>query len=179
MCYLTCPAQKYITSVRFFTWFLNLGKTQDSSQDADQVCWRHRLSAAPPHIKFTSFCRESQRLCTDGKIVKNSRGRFHQPSPPPPLYYGGGMTLRVRPRDKQTSVRLLLSSTFSGNDSRGFIWEAFFWDLLGRTWKGEIPQNRPWTILIKGTSPFHISCFRSTFEIDKNSWVAFPEYKLM
>ena len=162
----------------FFTWFLNLGKTQDSSQDADQVCWRHRLSAAPPHIKFTSFCRESQRLCTDGKIVKNSRGRFHQ-LPPPPLYYGGGMTLRVRPRDKQTSVRLLLSSTFSGNDSRGFIWEAFFWDLLGRTWKGEIPQNRPWTILIKGTSPFHISCFLSTFEIDKNSWVAFPKYKLM
>lgn len=95
MCYLTCPAQKYITSVRFFTWFLNLGKTQDSSQDADQVCWRHRLSAAPPHIKFTSFCRESQRLCTDGKIVKISRGRFHQPSLL--LYYGGGMTLRVRP----------------------------------------------------------------------------------
>ena len=25
----------------------------------------------------------------------------------------------------------------------------------------------------------HISCFLSTFEIYKNSWVAFPKYKLM
>lgn len=80
----------------FFTWFLNLGKTQDSSQDADQVCWRHRLSAAPPHIKFTSFCRESQRLCTDGKIVKNSRGRFHQLPPPPCITEGVWLCVYVR-----------------------------------------------------------------------------------
>ena len=64
-----------------------------------------RPPAAAPPIKYTSSCREDQRLSTEGKIIskycnisKTQRG-FHQP-PPPPLYQGGGMTLRVRPRIK-------------------------------------------------------------------------------
>ena len=56
--------------------------------------------AAPLPIKYTSSCREDQRLSTEGKIVskycnisKTLRGSNH-----PPLYYGGGMNLYVRPR---------------------------------------------------------------------------------
>ena len=48
-----------------FTWFLIL----DKIQDGDHVWWRHRLPAAPPPIKYTSSCREDQKLSTEGKIV--------------------------------------------------------------------------------------------------------------
>ena len=53
------------------------------------------------------ICRESRRLSTEGKIVskhcsvsKTQEGSLN-PSPPPPLYAGGIITLRVRPRVKQ------------------------------------------------------------------------------
>ena len=74
-------------------------------QDGDH-CWlRHRPPAAPPPIKYTSSCREDQRLSTEGKIaskycyISKSLGGFHPP--PPPLYHGGDMNLRVRPRVNQ------------------------------------------------------------------------------
>ena len=51
------------------TWFLILGKIQDGSQDDDHCWWRHRPPAAPPPIKYTSSCKEDQRLSTEGKIV--------------------------------------------------------------------------------------------------------------
>ena len=62
----------------------------------------HRPPAAPPPIKYTSSCREDQRLSTESKIVskccnisKTQGGSINRP-----LYLGGGMTLRVSPRVK-------------------------------------------------------------------------------
>ena len=58
------------------------------------------LSAAPPLIKYSSPCREDQRLSTESKIFSNycniskTLGGVH----PPPSYHGGGMNLHVRPR---------------------------------------------------------------------------------
>ena len=91
------------------TWFLILGKIQDG----DHCWWRHRPPAAPPPIKYTSPCREDQRLFTEGKIVSKycntSRTlRGFQPPHPPPLYDGGVMNLRVRPRVNNTSLPSLL-----------------------------------------------------------------------
>ena len=66
---------------------------------------RQRPPAVPLPIKYTSSCREDQRLSTEGKVVSKNRniskiqrggGRFHQP--PPPFVPRWGMTLRVRPR---------------------------------------------------------------------------------
>ena len=63
--------------------------------------------AAPPPIKYTSSCKEDQRLSTEGKIVSKycnismtlgGGGSIH-----PPLYHGGGMNLHVRPRVKLAS----------------------------------------------------------------------------
>ena len=69
-------------------WFLILGKIQDSGQDGDH-CWS-QVPAAPPPIKYTSFCRKDQRLSTEGKIVwkycqisKTVRGISSTPPPPP------------------------------------------------------------------------------------------------
>ena len=57
-------------------------------------------SAAPPLIKYSSPCREDQRLSTESKIFSNycniskTLGGVH----PPPSFHGGGMNLHVRPR---------------------------------------------------------------------------------
>ena len=92
--------------LKLFNWFLILGKINPRWRPRwDHVLWRHKPPAAPPTIKYTSPCREDQRLFTEGKIVSKycnisktwGRG-FIKHTPPPPLYHGGGMTLRVRPR---------------------------------------------------------------------------------
>ena len=59
-------SKKEITVLSGFTWFLIvLGKIQDG----DHIWWCHSLPAAPPPIKYTSFCWEDQKLSTEGKIV--------------------------------------------------------------------------------------------------------------
>ena len=88
------------------TWFLILGKIQDCNQDGNHCWWRHRPPAAPPPIKYTSSCREDERLSTKGKISLQNTATYQKlwgwvpstQSPPPPLYHGGGMNLLVRPR---------------------------------------------------------------------------------
>ena len=66
------------------TWFLIL-----EGQDGDHVWWHHRPPAAPPPIKYTSSCREDQRLSIEGKIVLKycniSKLKREVPSTPPPL----------------------------------------------------------------------------------------------
>ena len=70
-------------------------------------------SNATTHEIITSSCREDEKLSTGGKIFskycdmsKNARERIHQPSlPPPALYNGSGMPLRVCPRIPDPSER--------------------------------------------------------------------------
>ena len=65
------------------------------------------FSSATP-IKYTSSCREGQRLSTEGKIVSKycnisksqGGGGGAAGYGTPTLYPSGGMTLRVRPRVK-------------------------------------------------------------------------------
>ena len=65
LCVILHVKRKKLLIHSVFTWFLIL----DKIQDGDHVWWRHRPPAAPPPIKYTSFCREDQRLSTEGKIV--------------------------------------------------------------------------------------------------------------
>ena len=79
------------------TWFLILGKIQDG----DHFGAVTGPPAAPPPIKYTSSCREHQRLSTEGKIVSkycNISKTLGGPIHPTPLYHCGGMNLHVRPR---------------------------------------------------------------------------------
>ena len=88
------------------TWFLILGKIQDCNQDGNHCWWCHRPPAAPPPIKYTSSCREDERLSTKGKNyivtkycnISKTLGMGSIHPVPPPLYHGGGMNLLVRPR---------------------------------------------------------------------------------
>ena len=97
LCVIFHVKHKKTPFLAVLTWFLILGKIQDG----DHCWWRHRPPAAPPPIKYTSSCREDQRLPTEGKIVSKycnisktpARGSVHLS-----LYHGGGMNLRVRPR---------------------------------------------------------------------------------
>jgi len=92
MCYFSCQGKQSPFLV-VLTWFLILGKIQDGGEEADHFWWRHRPPAAPPPIKYTSSCREDQRLSTESKIVSKycniskPLGGFHPP--PPPWYHGG------------------------------------------------------------------------------------------
>ena len=105
LCVILHDKRKKLLIVIVFTWFLFL----DKIQDGDHVWWRHRPPATPPAIKYTSSCREDQRLSTEGKIVlkfcdisKTQGGKVPSTPPPPPLLKrGGGMTLRVRARVKR------------------------------------------------------------------------------
>ena len=53
----------------FFTWFLILDKTQSGGQDDKLVLRCHGSPAVPPPTKYTSLCREDQRLSIEGKIL--------------------------------------------------------------------------------------------------------------
>ena len=88
ICVIFHVKHKQSPFIEVLTWFLILGKIQDGGQDGDHCWWRHRPPAAPPPIKYTSSCREDQRLSTEGKIVskhcnilKTLGGAIH-PSPP-------------------------------------------------------------------------------------------------
>ena len=91
MCYFTCQAQK-LPILAVFTSFLILCKIKDGGQDGDHLLRRHRPPAEPPPIKYTSPCREDQRLSIEGNLRETG---FHQPFPhphPPPapnMYHGG------------------------------------------------------------------------------------------
>ena len=87
---------KKVLILTVFTLFLILDKIQEGGQDGDHVWWRHRPSAASPPIKYTSSCREDQRLSTEGKVVsknrnisKIQRGGGGSINPLPPLYHDG------------------------------------------------------------------------------------------
>ena len=80
LCVILHVKRKKLIIVIAFTWFLILEKIEDGGQDGDHVWWRHRPPAVLPPIKYTSSCREHQRLSTECKIVskhcnisKNSR----------------------------------------------------------------------------------------------------------
>ena len=105
LCVIFHVKQKKSPFLANLTRFLILGKIQQGRQNGDH-CWlRHRPPAAPPPIKYTSSCRENQRLSTEGKIVSKycniSKSLGVPSTPPPPLYHGGDMNLRVRPRVNQ------------------------------------------------------------------------------
>ena len=69
----------------------------NGGQDSDHNWWRHKLPALPPPIKYTSSCREDQRLSSKDKIFSKysnisltlGTGSI-KPPPPLPLYHGGG-----------------------------------------------------------------------------------------
>ena len=87
-------SKKKLTFLSGFTWFLIvLGKIQDDGQDGDHIWWCHSLPAVPSPIKYTSFCREDQKLSTEGKIVSKYWNKKLTG-----VENGGGMILRERPR---------------------------------------------------------------------------------
>ena len=69
LCVILHVKRKKILIYTVFIWFLILDKIQVGGQDGDHIWWRQRPSAAPPPIKYTSSCREDQRLSTEGKMV--------------------------------------------------------------------------------------------------------------
>ena len=90
-----------------FTWFLILGKIQDG----DHCWWRHR--ALPP-IKYTSSCREDQRLFAEGKIFSkycNISKTLGGSIRPPPLrtMVGVWICMYVRPRVKMNFFTYMLA----------------------------------------------------------------------
>ena len=106
LCFFTCQAQK-LPLIAILTWFLILGKIQHS----DHCWWRHRPPAAPPTIKYNSSCSEDQSFPLKAKLFRNTATRQKlfggvqsTPPPPPNLYQGGFMNLRVRPRINLESI---------------------------------------------------------------------------
>ena len=106
MCYFSGKAPKKSPFLVVLTWFPILGKIKDG----DHCRSRHRSPAAPPPIKYTSSCKEDQRLSTKGKIVwkycniSKTPGRCSIPPPPTAPYHGGGMSLFLRPRVKKKGI---------------------------------------------------------------------------
>ena len=118
----------------------------------DHFWWRHRPPAAPQPMKYTPCFREDQHLTFSVAVrsslaqifhwmenrfeilqqIKNSEeggGGVHQP----PLYHGGDMTLSVRPRVKNDSLK---GSPWwkSSNPNSGESWDL--------TWCLEVLSKR-------------------------------------
>ena len=85
MCYSKCQAQKMTNSRRFYRI-----SNSNGGQDSDHNWWRHKLPASPPPIKYTSSCREDQRLSSKDKIFSKYSNISLRGSINPPLYHGGG-----------------------------------------------------------------------------------------
>ena len=101
VCVILQVKRKKIYILPFFTWFLILDKTQAGGQDGKLVLRCHRNPAVPPPTKYTSSCREDQRLSTEGKILLKhcnisktikEGGSIN----PPPLYHSGGLCVCLR-----------------------------------------------------------------------------------
>ena len=104
LCVILHVKHKKVPFIAILTWFLILGKIQDSAQGGGH-CWRrHKPPVAPLPIKYTSSCWEDQRLSTEGKIVSKycniSKTLGRGSITPSPLYQGGSLNLRVRVRVK-------------------------------------------------------------------------------
>ena len=135
MWHFSCKAKK-LQFLAVLTWFLILGEIQDGSR------WRPFLVTSPASSRATT--RKIYlilRLSSQDKIVSKycnisktpGRGSIH---PPPPMYYGGGMSLRVRPTINQTSflaVKTVLSWHPRTFVSTKKIWEEQFGFIVG--WK--------------------------------------------
>ena len=106
LCIILHVKHKKLPFIAVLTRFLIIGKIQDGGH-----CWRHhRLPAAPPPNKIYLFLlRRSkafhwrQNRFEILQHIKNAGEGFYQP--PLPLYHGGGMNLRVRPRVKRAANR--------------------------------------------------------------------------
>ena len=97
MLFYKLSAKKYFSI--FFPWFLIiLDKTQSGGQDDNLVLRCHRNPAVPTPTKYTSLCREDQRLSIEGKILVRhcniAKTTFDQPTPP--LYHSGGLCVCAR-----------------------------------------------------------------------------------
>ena len=68
-CIILHVKHKKLPILPVFTWFLILGRIQD-----------HGPPAAPPPIKYTSSCWESQRLFTEGKSFSKCCNLWCPPS---------------------------------------------------------------------------------------------------
>ena len=109
LCVIFHVKYKKLIFLAVLTWFLILGKIQDGGQDGDHCCWRHIPIAAQIPLKYILSCSENQRLFAKGKIVSKYRKLRGRGPSPPPLYQGGGMNLRVRPRVKVVNNFLVLN----------------------------------------------------------------------
>ena len=110
-----------------YCFYLNLifDKIQDGCQDGYHVWWRHRPPAAPPPIKYTSSCREKikgfplkAKSFRNTTIYQKLKGGFINP----PLYHGGGMTVRVCTRVNASFHRSEKVIIFNEWKSRSLRW---------------------------------------------------------
>ena len=106
--------RKKLLILTVFTWFLMLDKIQDGGH----VWWRHRPSAAPPPLKYTSSCREGQRISAEGKIVskycnisKSHGGGGVLMEPPPCTTVGVWLRVYVRGLKQTESLKAYLQSS--------------------------------------------------------------------
>ena len=109
LCVIFHIKHKNVPFLAVLIWFLIPAKIQDGRQDGGHCWWRYRPPAAPPLLKYTTSCKEGERLSTRGKIVSKyfnisktpGRASIHpHPHHTPPWYHGGGMNLSIRPRVK-------------------------------------------------------------------------------
>ena len=113
LCVILHVKRQKVLFLTVFTWFLILDKIQNGGH----VWWRHRPSAAPPPIKYTSSCREDQGVSTEGKIVSKycDISKTQRSFPPPRTTVGScvGLWLCVYVRGlKQTeSLKAYLQSS--------------------------------------------------------------------
>ena len=89
---------------RFFTWFPILGKIQDGAKMANIIGGvtglQHGLEIYLASLRRSKVFDWRQNRFEILQHIKNSGKGFHPTPPPPLLYQGGGMNLRVRPRVK-------------------------------------------------------------------------------
>ena len=105
ICYFSCKAQK-VPFLAVFTWFPVLGKMmrKDGAKMANIIGGvtglQHRLEIYLTSIRRSKVFDWRQNRFEILQHIKNSGKGFHPTPPPPTLYQGGGMNLRVRPRVK-------------------------------------------------------------------------------
>ena len=125
MCYFSCKAQKIAIS-RGFNLISNSWWNPRWQPRWRQFLVTSQASSSATTRKMYLILRLSSQDKIVSKYCNISKTPGRGSIPPPPMYYGGGMSLRVRPTINQTSF--LAVKTVLSRHSRTFVSTKKIWE---------------------------------------------------
>ena len=128
LCVIFHVKHKKLPFLAVYTWFLIPGKIQDGGQDDHHCCDVAGLQHRHHPWKIRHLVKKIKGFLLKVKSFHNTATyqKLEEGVPSPPLYHGGGMNLRVRPRVNALNVFLRFYKCWLG-----CVWRVISYTLFG------------------------------------------------